>query len=170
MYIYFLLRSCHSHQTYFSALLFDAVTNWANHKPFFAVDSWQVLPTGRVRKKLEDGYKGIASLSSLFYQLHFTQRLLRQQLNSISVGVKLTLLPYSQNEIYALFPACNRFQIFGAFLWALKAPAIDQEGPFSESLGPGSLELLTSDHCHFTSLLPQLQGLLFSVVIIILMA
>lgn len=73
--MYFLLRSCHSHQTYSSALLCDAVTNWANHKPSLLLIPWQVLPTGRVRKKLEDGglVKGIAFLSSLFYQLHFTQ-------------------------------------------------------------------------------------------------
>ena len=71
----FLLRSCRSHQTYSSALLCDTMMTWANHKPSLLLIPWQVLPTGRLRKKLEDGrlVKGIASLSSLFYQLHFTQ-------------------------------------------------------------------------------------------------
>ena len=70
----FLLRSCRSHQTYSSALLCDTMMTWANHKPSLLLIPWQVLPTGRLRKKLEDGrlVKGIASLSSLFYQLHFT--------------------------------------------------------------------------------------------------
>ena len=96
--------------------------------------------------------------------------LLRQQLNSLSVGVKLHIIPVLQEWNICTLSCMQQVSGFGAFLGALKAPAIDQEGPFSEFSVLDPLELLTSDHCHFICLLPQLQGLLlFSVVIIMAM-
>lgn len=137
MYIFFIkVLSPNSKPTLLHLALWWCGWYWANHNPSLLLVPRQVLPIGRVREKLEGGRlaKGIALSFLIIPSVAFYQELYEQGSSWFLYQLVLNsiLFPYSQNETYALFPEGCRCQLFGAFPWALKAPAIGPEDPSSE--------------------------------------